>query len=45
VEGLARQLNADFNLLEEAKPMLRSDPEAVKAYVKATLSRRFRRKQ
>jgi len=35
IEGIARQLHAEFSLMEEARPLLRKDPEIVSLYLKA----------
>jgi len=37
VEGLARALNADFDLMKEAKPLLRKDRQFVMSYLKNRL--------
>jgi len=38
VEGLAKQLNAQFDLIKEARPLLATDPEFAKAYLKQKIS-------
>ena len=38
VEGLGRQLNAQFDLLKEARPLLVTDPATVKAYLSNRLN-------
>jgi predicted unusual protein kinase regulating ubiquinone biosynthesis (AarF/ABC1/UbiB family) len=35
IEGIARQLSAEFSLMQEAQPLLIKDKRLVKAYVKA----------
>jgi len=38
VEGLARQLNADFDLVKETRPLLASDARVVQSYLKSKIS-------
>ena len=37
VEGLSRALNANFDLLKEARPLLRKDKQFVKSYLRNRL--------
>ena len=39
IEGLARQLDADFNLLEEAKPLLIQSTDIIQVFLRNNLSR------
>lgn len=39
LEGLGRQLDPNINLIKHAAPFLRGDPQARRAWVRATLNR------